>query len=86
MIATIVYNTAHNDDPRYKMSLPNVNEYNDISMLRFKIIDLQYFLYRPDYIFVEFNGYVYNATKMNSEESKKLMKNIDEWIQKHLLK
>lgn len=87
MIATIVYNTAHNDDPRYKMSLyPNVNEYNDISMLHSKIIDLQYFLYRPDYIFVEFNGYVYNATKMNSEESKKLMKNIDEWIQKHLLK
>ena len=53
--ATIVYtNTAHDDEPRCKQSpYPNVNEYNDITMLRSKIIDLQYFLYRPDYIFVE---------------------------------
>ena len=55
--ATIVYtNTAHDDEPRCKQSTyPNVNEYNDITMLRSKIIDLQYFLYRPDYIFVEFD-------------------------------
>lgn len=64
MIATIVYtNTAH-DEPRCKQSpYPNVNEYNDITMLRSKIIDLQYFLYRPDYIFVEFNGIIYNVSK-----------------------
>lgn len=45
MIATIVYtNTAHDDEPRCKQSpYPNVNEYNDITMLRSKIIDLQYF-------------------------------------------
>ena len=88
MTATIVYtNTAHDDDPRCKMSLyPNVNEYNDITILRSKIIDLQYFLYRPDYILVEFEGYIYDATNFNSEDSKKLMKNIDEWIKEHLLK
>lgn len=88
MIATIVYtNTAHEADPRCIQSpYPNVNEYNDITILRSKIIDLQYFLYRPDYIFVEFDGYVYNATIFDSEESKELMKNIDEWIQEHLLK
>lgn len=82
MIATIVYtNTAHDDDPRCKMSLyPNVNEYNDITMLRSKIIDLQYFLYRPDYILVEFEGYIYNATNFNSEESKELFKKIDDWL------
>ena len=88
MIATIVYtNTAYNDQPRCKQSpYPNVFEYNDMTMLRSKIIDLQYFLYRPDYIFVEFDGYVYNATDFNSKETKKLMKIIDEWIKEHLLK
>lgn len=88
MIATIVYtNTAHDDDPRCKMSLyPNVNEYNDITMLRSKIIDLQYFLYKPDYILVEFEGYIYDATNFNSEEAKELMRKIDEWIKEHLLK
>lgn len=88
MIATIVYtNTAHDDEPRCIQSpYPEVNEYNDITMLRSKIIDLQYFLYRPDYILVEFNGIVYDATNVNSEETKELMKNIDEWIQEHFLK
>ena len=85
--ATIVYtNTAH-DEPRCKQSpYPNVFEYNDITMLRSKIIDLQYFLYRPDYIFVEFDGYIYNATNIDSEEAKELMRKIDEWIKEHLLK
>lgn len=88
MIATIVYtNTAHEDQPRCIQSpYPNVNEYNDITILRSKIIDLQYFLYKPDYILVEFEGYIYDATNFNSEEAKKLMKNIDEWIKEHLLK
>lgn len=59
------------------MSLyPNVNEYNDITMLRSKIIDLQYFLYRPDYILVEFEGYIYDATNFNSEDSKELFKKL----------
>ena len=86
--ATIVYtNTAHDDDPRCKQSpCPNVNEYNDITMLRSKIIDLQYFLYRPDYILVEFEGYIYDATNFNSKDSKELMRKIDEWIKEHLLK
>ena len=88
MITTIVYtNTAHEDQPRCIQSpYPNVNEYNDITMLRSKIIDLQYFLYRPDYILVEFDGMIYDATNFNSKDSKKLMKNIDEWIKEHLLK
>lgn len=88
MIATIVYtNTAHDDEPRCIQSpYPNVFEYNDITMLRSKIIDLQYFLYKPDYILVEFEGYIYDATNFNSKDSKKLMKNIDEWIKEQLLK
>lgn len=88
MIATIVYtNTAHEDQPRCIQSpYPNVNEYNDITILRSKIIDLQYFLYRPDYILVEFEGYIYDATNFNSEEAKELMRKIDEWIKEHLLK
>lgn len=88
MIATIVYtNTAHDDEPRCILSpYPNVFEYNDITMLRSKIIDLQYFLYKPNYILVEFEGYIYDATNFNSKDSKKLMKNIDEWIKEQLLK
>lgn len=68
MIATIVYtNTAHEDQPRCIQSpYPNVNEYNDITILRSKIIDLQYFLYRPDYILVEYHGYVFNVTDEDS--------------------
>lgn len=88
MLATIVYtNTAHDDDPRCRMSLyPNVCEYNDITMLRSKIIDLQYFLYRPDYILVEFCGKIYDATIPDTKDSKELMRKIDEWIKEHLLK
>lgn len=82
MIATIVYtNTAHNDEPRCIQSpYPNVNEYNDITMLRSKIIDLQYFLYRPDYILVEFCGKIYDATTPDTKESKELMRKIDDII------
>lgn len=71
--ATIVYtNTAHDDDPRCKQSLyPNVNEYNDITMLRSKIIDLQYFLYRPDYILVEFQGTIYNASGYGTQSQRR---------------
>lgn len=87
MIATIVYsNTSTVEDRHNRGYYPNVYEYKDITMLRSKIIDTQYFLYRPDYILVEFNGKIYDATNFNSEESKKLMKHIDEWIKEHLLK
>lgn len=37
-------------------------------------------------LLVEFEGYIYDATNFNSKDSKKLMKNIDEWIKEHLLK
>lgn len=82
MLATIVYtNTAHEDQPRCIQSpYPNVNEYNDITMLRSKIIDLQYFLYRPDYILVEFCGKIYDATNPDTKESKELMRKIDDII------
>lgn len=88
MIATIIYsNTVHEDQPRCIQSpYPNVCEFNNVKNLRSKIIDLQYFLYKPDYILVEFDGYVYNATNINSEDSKELFKKIDEWIKEHLLK
>jgi hypothetical protein len=82
MIATIVYsNTAHDDEPRCAQSpYPNVCEYNNVQNLRYKIIDLQYFLYRPDYILVEFCGKIYDATNFNSEESKELLRKIDDWL------
>lgn len=68
MIATIVYtNTAHEDQPRCIQSpYPNVCEFNNVKNLRYKIIDLQYFLYRPDYILVEYHGYVFNVTDEDS--------------------
>lgn len=81
MIATIVYsNTAHTEDPDCMSLYPNVCEYNYVNNLRYKIIDLQYFLYRPDYILVEFNGKIYDATNVNSEDSKELFRKIDEWL------
>lgn len=82
MIATIVYsNTAHDDEPRCTQSpYPNVCEYNNVQNLRYKIIDLQYFLYRPDYILVEFCGKIYDATTVDSEDSKRLFKKIDDWL------
>jgi len=82
MIATIVYtNTAHEDQPRCIQSpYPNVCEFNNIQNLRYKIIDLQCFLYRPDYILVEFDGMIYDATNFNSEESKELLRKIDDWL------
>ena len=80
MTATIVYtNTAHEDQPRCIQSpYPNVCEFNNVQNLRYKIIDLQSFLYRPDYILVEFNGMIYDATNFNSEESKELLRKIDD--------
>jgi hypothetical protein len=82
MIATIVYsNTAHEDQPRCIQSpYPNVCEFNNVKNLRYKIIDLQYFLYRPNYILVEFCGKIYDATNFNSEESKELLRKIDDWL------
>lgn len=81
MIATIIYsNTAHSEDPGCMSLYPNVCEYNNVNNLRYKIIDLQYFLYRPDYILVEFCGKIYDATTVNSEDSKELFKKIDEWL------
>ena len=68
MIATIIYtNTAHEDQLRCIQSpYPNVCEFNNVKKLRYKIIDLQYFLYRPDYILVEYHGYVFNVTNEDS--------------------
>ena len=61
-------------------------EFSDMEKLRSKLKSFQYLLYPPDYLLVEFNGYIYDATNFNSKDSKKLMKNIDEWIKEHLLK
>ncbi len=82
MIATIIYtNTAHEDQPRCIQSpYPNVCEFNNVQNLCYKIIDLQYFLYRPDYILVEFCGKIYDATTPDTKESKELMRKIDDII------
>ena len=81
MIATIVYtNTANEEDHHCHGYYPHIYEVDDIEKLHYKLIDLQYFLYRPDYILVEFNGKIYDATNVNSEDSKELFKKIDEWL------
>ena len=82
MIATIVFsNIAHEDDPSCAQSpRPSVYEFNNVQNLCSKIIDLQYFLYRPDYILVEFCGKIYDATTPDTKESKELMRKIDDII------
>ena len=78
MIATIVYsNTATEEDHHSHGYYPHIYESDDIEKLRYKLIDLQYFLYRPDYIIVELNGYIYDATTPNTKDAKKLMEIID---------
>ena len=83
MIGTIVY--ANVMRARYTNPL-HVIEYTDMKKMRSKISDLQYFMYKPDYILVEFNGYVYDVTNPSSDKVKKVLRIIDEWIDEHYMK
>lgn len=80
MQATLVYtNIMH---ARYT-NPPHVIEYTDMHKMRSKISDLQYFMFKPDYILVEFDGYVYDVTNPSSDQVKDALRIIDEWIDKH---
>ena len=83
MIGTLVYTNimrAKYTNP------PHVIEYTDMNKMRSKISDLQYFMYKPDYILVEFNGYVFNVTNENQMDefynflNHEKMQLADEWL------
>ena len=90
MIATIVFSDESAQQIFNKLSLvnnhkakfkyPRVMEFTDMEKLRNKLKSFQYLLYPLDYLLVEFNGKIYDATNFNSEESKELFKKIDDWL------
>ena len=78
MIGTIVYTNimkAKYTNP------PHVAEFTNIKKMRSRISDLQYFMFKPDYILVEFNGYIYDVTNPSSDKVKDVLRIIDEWIE-----
>lgn len=82
MIGTIVYTNimrAKYTNP------PHVIEFTDMQKMRSKISDLQYFMFKPDYILVEFNGKIYDVTNPSSDRSKLAIRIIDEWIDEHYM-
>ena len=83
MIGTIVYTNIMR--ARYT-NLPQVIEFTDMQKMRSKISDLQYFMFKPDYILVEFNGYIYDVTNPSSDKVKNVIRIIDEWIDIHYMK
>ena len=96
MIATIVFSDESAQQNLNSLTLvknhksqfknPRVMEFTDMEKLRNKLKSFQYLLYPLDYLLVEFNGKIYDATNFNSEDSKKLMRKIDEWIDIHYMK
>lgn len=83
MTATLVYtNIMH----ALYTNPPHVVEFTDMHKMRSKISDLQYFMFKPDYILVEFNGYIYDVTNPYSDKVKKVIRIIDEWIDEHYMK
>ena len=87
MIGTIVYsnesinqvfNVVHNR--KFETKKPQVMEFTDMDKLVKKLISFQYLLYPPDYLLVEFNGYIYDAT------DPEVIKIIDNWIDIHYMK
>jgi hypothetical protein len=82
MIGTIVYtNIMH---ARYT-NPPHVVEFTDMQKMRSRITDLQYFMFKPDYILVEFNGKIYDVTNPSSDKVKDAIRIIDEWIDEHYM-
>lgn len=82
MIGTIVYTNimrAKYTNP------PHVIEFTDMEKMKNKVLDLQYFMFKPDYILIEFNGYIYDVTCPSSAKVKDVIKIIDEWIDEHYM-
>ena len=82
MIGTIVYTNIMR--ARYT-NPPHVIEFTDMQKMRSRISDLQYFMFKPDYILVEFNGKIYDVTNPSSDISKFAIRIIDEWIDEHYM-
>lgn len=83
MKATLVYTNVMN--ARYT-NPPHVVEYTDMHKMRSKISDLQFFMFKPDYILVEFNGKIYDVTNPYSDKVQAALRIIDEWIDEHYMK
>lgn len=68
MLATVVLDayrcTVANFPPHYK-------EFNDIDSLIDNLIHLQNMLYKPNYILVEFQGTIYNATGYGTQAQRR---------------
>lgn len=76
-----VFNIVHNRNLRkYEIKKPLIMEFTDMEKLRKKLKSFQYLLYSPDYILVEFNGYIYDGS------DSKVLQIIDEWIDIHYMK
>lgn len=82
MIGTIVYTNVMR--ARYT-NPPHVIEFTDMEKMKNKVLDLQYFMFKPDYILIEFNGYIYDVTSPSSTKVKDVIKIIDEWIDEHYM-
>lgn len=90
MIGTIVFSNESKQQILNRLSLvkyhesqfknPRVIEFTDMDKLRSKLKSFQYFLYPPDYILVEFNGYIYDGS------DPKVIQIIDDWIDIHYMK
>lgn len=74
-----VFNTRNNRNLQ-KYKKPCVIEFTDMERLLKKLVNVQYLLYPPDYMLVEFNGMIYNAS------DPELIQIIDEWIETHYMK
>lgn len=64
---------------------PHVIEFTDMEKMKNKVLDLQYFMFKPDYILIEFNGYIYDVTSPSSVKVKDVIKIIDDWIDEHYM-
>lgn len=90
MIGTIVFSNESKQQVFNRLSLvnnhkaqfkyPRVMEFTDMEKLRNKLKSFQNLLYPPDYLLVEFNGYIYDGS------DPKVLQIIDNWIDIHYMK
>lgn len=69
-LGTIVWDKYANPGT-YKSLPPHYKEYNDIDDIINNLSQLQNMLYNPNYIIVEFNGNIYNATDFGTSKARK---------------
>lgn len=69
MLGTIVWDKYASGT--YGKLPPHYKEYNDIDDIIDNLTHLQNMLYNPNYILVEFQGTIYNATDFGTTKSRK---------------